>query len=72
MLHRHKNCRCLLLQKYTIIDLSLHNKVNVKQIMYSNSSYVAYLHELTFRFLRQSYEAAGPEKNGILLFVLIH
>ena len=35
---------------YTIIDISLHNQVNVKRSRYSNSCYVAYLQELTFCF----------------------
>jgi hypothetical protein len=69
MLHCQWNCRWLLLQKYKIIDVSLQDQVNIKWSAYSNTCYVAYLHELTdFLFLHPCDEAAGPQKSGILLF----
>jgi hypothetical protein len=51
----------------------IHNQVNVKWNTYSNTYYVAYLHELTdILFLYQCDEAAGPQKSSILLFALVY
>jgi hypothetical protein len=35
---------------YSIMDMSLHAQVNIKQSKYSNSCYVDYLHKFTFSF----------------------
>jgi hypothetical protein len=52
MLHGHRNCRCILIKKYTIIDISLHDQVNIKGSAYSNNCYRLYVNVIKQPVLR--------------------